>query len=50
MLKEIVINSKKLKKEDLNFVEESFEKILIKENILNIFNKKKLQSFFSEIK
>ena len=50
ILKEIEINSQKLKEEDLNFVEESFEKILIKENILNIFNKESLQIFFNEIK
>ena len=36
-------------KEDLLYFKDTFERILIDENLINIFNKKKIKEFIQEI-
>jgi len=46
----IEINNKNiLKKEELDYYQTKFEHLIIQNNILNIFNKKKIKSFIEEI-
>jgi hypothetical protein len=47
---QIKINNKKIsKKEELDYYEIQFEDLIIKNNVLNIFNKEKIKKFIEEI-